>query len=190
MTEERVTEKLTDEQREFVDRQVESGGFKDPGEYLRDLVRRDQEREAHHEKIRAELIKGEQSGGYQPFDIERFKEEMAAKYADETGRKVSQPTVGKTVTLTERQAKWVKRRAREKGHDDENGYFLELLMLDDLESAHEKVFGATAEDGGRGGDHLPCDFEDLRAAVASQDPGRGGGGEKGKKSKGGGRRRG
>ncbi len=49
--------------------------------YIRDLIRRDLARNSDIDSIRAELIKGEQSGEPQPFDDGRFKEKMAAKHA-------------------------------------------------------------------------------------------------------------
>lgn len=61
--------------------QIEDRGFTNDGEYILDLIRRDQARYSEINAIRGELIKGEQSGEQQPFDSDLFKQEMAAKHA-------------------------------------------------------------------------------------------------------------
>jgi antitoxin ParD1/3/4 len=77
----RKTITVTDQQDEWIKAQIEAGGFTNDSEYIRDLIRRDQARSAETEAIRAELIRGEQSGEPQPFDAARFKKTMAAKHA-------------------------------------------------------------------------------------------------------------
>lgn len=47
-------------------------------ECIRDLIRREQERSAETEAIRAALIEGEASGEPQPFDAAVFKQKMLA----------------------------------------------------------------------------------------------------------------
>jgi antitoxin ParD1/3/4 len=77
----RKTITVTDQQDAWIKAQIEGGDFTNDSEYIRDLIRRDQARQSEAEAIRRELIKGEESGEPQPFDGDRFKEEMTAKHA-------------------------------------------------------------------------------------------------------------
>ena len=77
----RKTITVTDQQDEWIKAQIEAGGFTNDSEYIRDLIRRDQARNAENEAIRSELISGEQSGEPQPFDAVRFKKNMTARHA-------------------------------------------------------------------------------------------------------------
>jgi antitoxin ParD1/3/4 len=72
---------VTDQQDEWIKAQIEAGGFTNDSEYVRDLIRRDQARNAEIEAVRAELIKGEASGKPRSFDARRFKKTMATKHA-------------------------------------------------------------------------------------------------------------
>ena len=80
----RKTITVTDQQDEWIKAQIEAGRFTNDSEYIRDLIRRDQARDAEIEAIRAELIRGEQSGRPEPFDAARFKQSMTAKHAKKT----------------------------------------------------------------------------------------------------------
>ena len=77
----RKTITLTEQQNEWIKAQINGGNFTNDSEYIRDLIRRDQSNIANIEAIRAALVEGEESGEPQPFDAEKFKLEMAAKYA-------------------------------------------------------------------------------------------------------------
>jgi antitoxin ParD1/3/4 len=77
----RKTITVTPHQDEWIKAQIEAGSFTNDSEYVRDLIRKDQARQTEIVAIRAELIKGEQSGKPQAFDAARFKKNMAAKYA-------------------------------------------------------------------------------------------------------------
>ena len=66
---------LPDKMKEWVEAQVESDKFSNASEYLRDLIRRDAERQKAIAEIRAELEKGEASG-YIPFDPDEMKKEL------------------------------------------------------------------------------------------------------------------
>jgi antitoxin ParD1/3/4 len=77
----RKTITVTDQQDEWIKAQIAAGGYTNDSEYVRDLIRRDQARNAEMEAVRAELIKGEASGDPQPFDAARFKRGMTAKHA-------------------------------------------------------------------------------------------------------------
>jgi len=57
----RKTITLTDQQDAWIKSRIKDGGFTNDSEYMRDLIRKDQER-TQIEVIRAALIKGEQSG--------------------------------------------------------------------------------------------------------------------------------
>jgi antitoxin ParD1/3/4 len=67
---------LTDQQDEWIKAQIDEGHYIDDSEYIRDLIRREQERSAETESIRAPLIEGENSGEPQPFDATPFKKRM------------------------------------------------------------------------------------------------------------------
>ena len=77
----RKTITVTDQQDEWIKAQIAGGGFTNDSEYVRDLIRRDQARNAEIEAVRAELIKGEASGTPRPFDTARFKRDMTARHA-------------------------------------------------------------------------------------------------------------
>ncbi len=56
------TYSITDQNDEWVKSQVATGRYATDSEYLRDLIRRDQEKQEEIETIRAALIEGEKSG--------------------------------------------------------------------------------------------------------------------------------
>ncbi|MBT4835899.1 MAG: type II toxin-antitoxin system ParD family antitoxin [Methylococcales bacterium] len=58
----RKTITLTDQQGAWIKDRINEGYFTNDSEYLRDLIRRDQERHSDIERIRQALIQGEQSG--------------------------------------------------------------------------------------------------------------------------------
>lgn len=62
MTTVRKTITLTDRQNDWVKARINSGDFTNDSEYFRDLIRRDQERNAAIDQLRVALIDGEQSG--------------------------------------------------------------------------------------------------------------------------------
>ncbi len=68
----RKTITLTDQQDAWIKAQIDGGGYTNDSEYIRDLIRREQERSAELETIRQALIEGEQSGEPQPFDFDAF----------------------------------------------------------------------------------------------------------------------
>ena len=80
----RKTITVTDQQDSWIKSQIAAGQFTNDSEYVRDLIRRDQASQADIEAIRAALIEGEESGEPQLFDSSQFKQEMAAKHADQT----------------------------------------------------------------------------------------------------------
>lgn len=74
----RKTISLTDQQDGWIKAQIQAGHYTNDSEYIRDLIRREQERVAQLEALRAALIEGENSGAPQPFDVQAFKARMAA----------------------------------------------------------------------------------------------------------------
>ena len=75
----RKTITLTDKQDSWIKAQVDAGYYANGSEYIRDLIRREQERSIELDAIRAALIEGESSGEPRPFDADAFKQRMSAK---------------------------------------------------------------------------------------------------------------
>jgi antitoxin ParD1/3/4 len=80
MTTVRKTITLTAQQDKWLKQQVDEGGYTNDSEYIRDLIRREQERGTELAAIRAALVEGEQSGEPRPFDVVAFKQRMRAKH--------------------------------------------------------------------------------------------------------------
>ena len=76
----RKTITLTDKQDGWIKAQIDAGQYTNDSEYIRDLIRREQERCAEIEAVRAALIQGEASGEAMPFDIGAFKQLMLDKH--------------------------------------------------------------------------------------------------------------
>lgn len=76
----RKTITLTDKQDDWIKAQIAAGHYTNDSEYIRDLIRREQERSAEIEAIRAALIEGEASGEPKQFDAAAFKQKMLARH--------------------------------------------------------------------------------------------------------------
>lgn len=76
----RKTITLTDKQDRWIKAQIDAGLYTNDSEYIRDLIRREQERSAEVEALRAALIEGEASGEVKPFDAGAFKLKMLASH--------------------------------------------------------------------------------------------------------------
>jgi antitoxin ParD1/3/4 len=76
----RKTITLTDKQDSWIKAQIDAGHYTNDSEYIRDLIRREQERSAEIEAVRAALIEGEASGEAKPFDASAFKQKMRASH--------------------------------------------------------------------------------------------------------------
>ena len=72
----RKTITLTDQQDSWIKSQIDAGHYTNDSEYIRDLIRREQERSAEIEAIRAALVDGENSGEPKAFDLVAFKQRM------------------------------------------------------------------------------------------------------------------
>ena len=69
----RKTITLTDQQDDWIKAQVEGGHYTNDSEYIRDLIRREQERAAEIDAVRAALIEGEKSGKPKRLDVAAFE---------------------------------------------------------------------------------------------------------------------
>lgn len=76
----RKTITLTKQQDEWIKSHIKSGDYTNDSEFIRDLIRKDQENKLDVEAIRFALIEGEMSGDAVPFDFEVFQKKMEAKY--------------------------------------------------------------------------------------------------------------
>lgn len=76
----RKTITLTDQQDNWIKAQIDAGHYTNDSEFIRDLIRREQERNAELEAIRAALIEGESSGEPKPFKFAAFKKRMHASH--------------------------------------------------------------------------------------------------------------
>lgn len=72
----RKTITLTQQQDLWVKSQINAGHYTNDSEYIRDLIRREQERSNEIEAIRTALIEGEASGEPRRFSPSEFKQRM------------------------------------------------------------------------------------------------------------------
>ena len=73
MTMHRKTITLTEQQDDWVKGQIASGHFGNDSEYIRDLIRRDQQAKERLATLRQALAEGESSGKPKPLDISAIK---------------------------------------------------------------------------------------------------------------------
>ena len=76
----RKTITVTDQQDGWIKAQIEAGHYTNDSEYIRDLIRREQERNTEVEAIRAALREGEASGQPHAFDPKAFKQRMLSTH--------------------------------------------------------------------------------------------------------------
>lgn len=69
----RKTITLTQQQNDWVKGQIESGHFGNDSEYIRDLIRRDQQSKERLATLRQVLVEGESGGKPKPLDISAIK---------------------------------------------------------------------------------------------------------------------
>jgi antitoxin ParD1/3/4 len=72
----RKTITLTDQQDDWIKAQVEGGHYTNDSEYIRDLIRREQERAAELDAVRTALIEGEKSGKPKRLDVAALKRKL------------------------------------------------------------------------------------------------------------------
>ncbi len=71
---------LTDKLKNFVEEKVESGDYSNASEYVRELIRKEQDRAKTIAEIQVLLDEGEASG-YVPFDPDEFRKELSLRSA-------------------------------------------------------------------------------------------------------------
>jgi antitoxin ParD1/3/4 len=69
----RKTITLTEQQEDWVRGQIKSGDFSNDSEYIRDLIRRDQQAKECLAVLRQALVDGESSGKPKPLNISAIK---------------------------------------------------------------------------------------------------------------------
>jgi antitoxin ParD1/3/4 len=74
---------LPDAMKEWVESRSATGRYANSSDYVRDLIREDQERQEALATLRAEIQKGIDSGPGEPFDFAQFKKEMRKKHGYE-----------------------------------------------------------------------------------------------------------
>jgi len=72
----RKTIALTDQQDAWIKAQIAAGRYTNDSEFIRDLSRRDQERSAKLDAVRAALIDGENSGEAKSLNAAAFEQRM------------------------------------------------------------------------------------------------------------------
>jgi antitoxin ParD1/3/4 len=71
---------VTDEQDQWIREQIDGGRYTNESELIRDLIRREQERDAKLDRLRHALIEGERSGEPRPFDFAAFLRRNHARH--------------------------------------------------------------------------------------------------------------
>ena len=64
---------LPDPMKDWIAAQIESGKYASSSDYVRDLIRRDQENREQHQALQAAITKGLNSGNAGPLDMEEIK---------------------------------------------------------------------------------------------------------------------
>ncbi|MFC3225751.1 type II toxin-antitoxin system ParD family antitoxin [Marinibaculum pumilum] len=71
---------LPEQMKAWVERQAEGGHYGNASDYIRDLIRKDQERKQALAALQAAITDGVESGKPQPFDAEAFKLRMRERH--------------------------------------------------------------------------------------------------------------
>ena len=71
---------LPEKMKDWVEAQTESGRYANTSDYVRDLIRRDQDRGAALADLQAEIDKGLASGPAEPFELAAFLKDMRLKH--------------------------------------------------------------------------------------------------------------
>ncbi|MCG6112372.1 MAG: type II toxin-antitoxin system ParD family antitoxin [Paracoccus sp.] len=72
---------IPDPMKVWVEERARGGSFSNASDYVRHLIRRDQERAHAIEQLQAAITEGLQSGEPRPFDVSAFKAKMRHKHA-------------------------------------------------------------------------------------------------------------
>lgn len=73
---------LPDKMRDWIENQIDSGLYANNSDYVRDLIRKDQQRSEKIQRFQAAIDEGLQSGTPQPFDKQAFKKRMKQNQND------------------------------------------------------------------------------------------------------------
>jgi len=71
---------LPDPMKEWVEAQAKAGRYSNASDYVRDLIRRDQERQTAIAEIQEAVDEGIASGEPHPFDFDEFKARMRKEH--------------------------------------------------------------------------------------------------------------
>ena len=71
---------LPDPMKNWIEEHLKEGTFSNSSDYVRHLIRKDQERTAAVKLLQQEIDKGLHSGEPKPFDLKSFKRSMKDKY--------------------------------------------------------------------------------------------------------------
>lgn len=71
---------LPEPMKAWVERQTEGGRYGNTSDYVRDLIRKDQERRTAIDTLQAAITAGVQGGEPQPFDASAFKLRMRERH--------------------------------------------------------------------------------------------------------------
>jgi antitoxin ParD1/3/4 len=71
---------LPDQMKDWVEAQAKTGRYSNASDYVRDLIRRDQERQKAIAEIQALITEGIESGPAEDFDRAAFFQRMREKY--------------------------------------------------------------------------------------------------------------
>ena len=82
---------LPDPMKEWVESQTRTGRYSNASDYVRDLIRRDQDRQAAIAELQKLVDEGMASGAPGPFDMETFLKRKRADHASRTGWRI--PTI-------------------------------------------------------------------------------------------------
>ena len=72
---------LPDPMKTWVEARLKDGRYSNTSDYVRHLIRRDQEREQAIEALQKAIDDGVKSGDAEPFDFKAFKAEMRERHA-------------------------------------------------------------------------------------------------------------
>jgi antitoxin ParD1/3/4 len=73
---------LPEPMRDWVQAQIQSGKYSSNSDYVRDLIRQDQERRGNLKRLQQAITEGLESGVAEDFHLKDFLQEMKAKHLD------------------------------------------------------------------------------------------------------------
>lgn len=76
----KINVSLPDPMKIWVEARLQEGGFSDTNDYVRHLIRRDQERMQAINTLRQAIDDGVKSGEPEPFDFKAFKAQMRERH--------------------------------------------------------------------------------------------------------------